>query len=190
MNADDEKWIADIESGDVTAAFEAVKQIAHRELSGEAIDRIARIAGNGAALHNRAAATGVLGNVGNRDAALTVLIGLLAAPDQHESVRGFAAEGIAAQRPANRTKLRKKAEGVLMQALRDPSPTVRFWACYAVGQLGMKKALPILKEMKAGDCTLCPGWWYVSEEAADAVEWIHGRAGETRVPVHERTSEH
>jgi HEAT repeat protein len=188
MNADDEKWIADIESGDVTAAFEAVKKIAHRDLSKDDIDRIARIAGSGAALHNRAAATGVLGHIDNRNAALTVLIDLLGAPEQHEAVRGFAAEGIAAQRPPLRSKLRKKAEDVLMQALRDPSPTVRFWACYAVGQLGMKKALAVLDELKTNDGGLCPGWWYVSEEAADAVEWIKGRAGEARVPVHERTS--
>jgi len=189
MIEEDEKWIADLESGDVTDAFEAAKKIAHKKASQEEIDRLAYIAANGKGLHNRAAATGVLGNVDNRDAALAVLIGLLASADHHESVRGFAAEGIGAQCPPLGSRFRKKAVDVLVKALKDPSPTVRFWSCYAAGKLGSRKALPLLKELKTNDRELCPGWWYVSEEAEDAIEWIYGRESKERIPVSDRKSE-
>lgn len=41
-----------------------------------------------------------------------------------------------------------------------------------------------MKEIKANDTEICPNWWYVSEEAEDAIEWINGRDGKDRMKKH------
>jgi hypothetical protein len=105
--------------------------------------------------------------------------------NNHEEVRGHAAEGIGII-PMSNNKIREMAENTLFKSLRDPSPVVRFWSCYAVGRMGLKKAIPILEDLKFNDTEICPGWWYISEEAEDAIEWINGRDGKDRIPVKDR----
>ena len=89
-------------------------------------------------------ATYALSWVENGDLALSVLIHLLSTSDIHESVRGQAAEGIGIIKPSKKNKHRQLAESTLINCLNDPSPVVRFWSCYSVGQLKMNKALSIL----------------------------------------------
>jgi HEAT repeat protein len=139
-------------------------------------------------LHSREAATYALSNINNIDESLFVLIDLLDSSINHESVRGRAAEGIANIQFSRKKNIKKKAEDILIKCLQDPSPTVRFWSCFAVGVLRFKKALPILKEIKSNDHEICPGWWYVSEEAEDAIESINGRHGKHRISVNQRSS--
>lgn len=78
--------------------------------------------------------------------------------------------------------LRKRIEKCVVGALSDESHEVRFWACYAAGQLKMKTALGKLSEMVENDRSYLEFWWRVSEEAADAIEWINGRFTEARIP--------
>jgi HEAT repeat protein len=180
------KLTNDIEFGTELDAFEAAKVIANNSLSKKEIGILARITKNGNELHNMEAATYALSWIENGNSSLSILINLLETPDIHESVRGQAAEGIGIINPSRRNKNRQLAETTLIENLGNPSPTVRFWSCYAVGQMKLKNALPILKELKKNDHIICPNWWYVSEEAADAIEWINGRFGENRVPVNDR----
>jgi hypothetical protein len=182
------KLLNDIEFGDVFDAFEAAKKIANNTLSHKDIDELARVAFNGNEIHNKESAAYAISWIENRDSALSILINLLATSDVHEDVRGQAAEGIGIKKPSSNNKHRQLAETTLLKSLGDASPVVRFWSCYAAGQIKMKKALPILHELKANDQEVCPGWWYVSEEAEDAIEWINGRDGKDRVPVNNRKS--
>jgi len=114
------------------------------------------------------------------------LIDILSAFQNHERIRGQAAEGIGLIKPSRKFKLRIEAERILLKSLKDPSPTVRFWSCYAVGELKMKNAVPILQELQEKDNGICPGWWYVSEEAEDAVAKIYNRKWKDRTPVNQR----
>ncbi len=50
----------------------------------------------------------------------------------------------------------------------------------------LREALPLLHQIKGEDTSVNPGWWYVSEEAEDAIEWIHGRKGKDRIPLASR----
>ena len=180
------KFLNDIDSGDSFTAFEAAKKIAGNTVLQKEIDELARVAFNGNEIHNREAAVYALSWIKNRDLSLGILINLLAASDIHESVRGHAAEGIGIIAPSNKNKHRQLAETTLLRSLADASPVVRFWSCYAAGQIKMEKALPALHELKSTDHEVCPGWWYVSEEAEDAIEWINGRKGKDRAPVNDR----
>ena len=74
----------------------------------------------------------------------------------------------------------------MLRLLDSCSPVLRFWACFGLGGLKCKSAIPRLQEIARSDRSIYPGWWYVREEAEDALEWIAGRAGKDRVPVHLR----
>jgi hypothetical protein len=45
----------------------------------------------------------------------------------------------------------------------------------------MKSALPQLRQLAENDTIMYPTWWRVSEEAADAIEWIMGRGTAIRI---------
>lgn len=79
-------------------------------------------------------------------------------------------------------RLRNRIEKCVVDALSDEADEVRFWACYAAGQLKMKTALGKLSELVENDDSYLEFWWRVSEEAADAIEWINGRDTEARIP--------
>ena len=143
MNTNITKLLNDIEFGDVFDAFEAAKKIANNTLSQKYIDELERVAFNRNEIHNKEAAAYAISWIENRDSALSILINLLATSDIHESVRGQAAEGIGIIKPSSKNKHRQLAETTLIKSLGDASPVVRFWSCCAVGQIKMKKALPI-----------------------------------------------
>jgi hypothetical protein len=178
--------LVDIESGSAVDAIEAAKIITDKKLRQAEIQQLAYIAVNGLELHNKEAATYALSWIENKKTALIILINLLNSLENHESIRGQAAEGIGIIKPTNRNKLRMVAEDILIKCLKDSSPTVRFWSCYAVGRLKLRKAIPLLKKMTANDHDVCPGWWYVSEEAEDAIEWINGHNGKERIALLDR----
>src|SRR6266404_4132743 len=77
--------------------------------------------------------------------------------------------------PPQRSAVWRNTERTVLRSLRDESPEIRFWACYAAGTLRIRKALPLLRKLANEDKAMCPNWWRVSDEAADAVEWIHRR---------------
>ena len=110
---------------------------------------------------------------------------------QHEAVRGQAAEGLGTlfDHASPRSRGWRAAEDALLEGLSDASPTVRFWCCYGLGTLRSQRAIAPLEHLREHDSSLAPGWWYVREEAADALCWIAGKPGEDRVPVSQRSPE-
>jgi HEAT repeat protein len=83
-------------------------------------------------------------------------------------VRGHAAEALAHSGDDH-------AVDSLITALKDPAAEVRFWASFALGQLGKKKALAELERLALEDTAILPGWGRVSQEAAEAIEDINAR---------------
>jgi len=111
----------------------------------------------------------------NNNAPLKALIECVNNQDQNASVRGQALEGLGIHAPSQRNALWRNIEKAVLQSLNDVSPEVRFWACYTAGTLRIRRALPQLRKLVSEDNAMCPNWWKVSDEAADAVEWIHRR---------------
>lgn len=62
----------------------------------------------------------------------------------------------------------------LVDYLSHPSVELRFFACFALGLMGDPALIPTLEHVAAHDHELLPGWWLVSEEAADAIKTIRG----------------
>lgn len=108
--------------------------------------------------------------------------------DESEKVRGQALEtlGMSFFARKNHYCLRKKIEQVVVKALSDESSEVRFWACYASGELKIKNALPKLQHLAKNDTKDWGQWWYISEEAEDAINWIYGKHTEARIPLSQR----
>jgi HEAT repeat protein len=96
--------------------------------------------------------------------------------NEEPSVRGTAAESIgsALMYPDRRRKAYRQAVSTLIEALRDESPEVRFWACYSLGVMRVSAALDDLRRVAATDTAMYPGWWFVRDEAADAIGNILG----------------
>jgi HEAT repeat protein len=108
-------------------------------------------------------------------------ISRLSDPSEAPAVRGQAAEGLGNMHGCGDRRRRafRKAQQALLDALDDPAPDVRFWACFALGAMRARSALPALRRL-AADTTLLPGWWTVGEEASDAIDWIEGRESPER----------
>lgn len=127
----------------------------------------------GSSAEHRADAAHALGHIGDERAVAPLLRALT---DHKESarVRSQAAESLAylpgltdAVRPA------------LIAALADRSVEVRFWAAFALGQIGDSsdhEAIRALEHLAATDTTLLTGWWSVKKEATAALERIKQRA--------------
>ena len=181
-----DKLINDIATGNEIDAFEAAKKLACNKVTNIELNKLEKILESGIGVHNKEAATYAISWTKNGSSALAILIEVLANLENDERVRGQAAEGIGLIRPSRKYKLRKNAEAILLKSLRDSSPIVRFWSCYSAGVLKMKNAISILQELQANDHSVCPGWWYVSEEAEDAVEHINNRPGKVRLSINQR----
>jgi HEAT repeat protein len=64
------------------------------------------------------------------------------------------------------------AVSALVPCLSDESASVRFWAAFALGNVGGDDVVPELQKLADADHAVVPGWWAVSKEAADAIERI------------------
>ncbi|MBI5674312.1 MAG: HEAT repeat domain-containing protein [Nitrospirae bacterium] len=177
--------IAAIATGSEMEAFEAAKDLIKTE-SHDATPQLVQILETATQDYNKRAAAYALSWLEGDNQALEALITALSKANLNDSVRGQAAEGIGLHNPPANHSLRKKAVAAIIQGLTDSSPVVRFWSCYAAGTIKLKEALAILTELNIKDKTPCPGWWYISEEAEDAIEWIHNRKGKERIPIHDR----
>jgi len=180
-----EKLIEDIANGSESDAIEAAKAFIKVQPSVYTV-QLVEILKTEANPHNKQAAAYALSWLEKNDEALDALISALLEVSLPESVRGQAAEGIGVHRPRKNHKLRQKAETAILTAIKDKSPEVRFWSCFAAGKIKLREALPVLHKIKGEDKSVNPGWWHVSEEAEDAIEWIHGRAGKNRIPLESR----
>ena len=179
------KLIHQISSGSASTAIEAAKAIIEIKTR-DFTPQLVAIMNTSTGVHNKEASAFALSWLDKDNEALDALINVLTSVDMDESVRGQAAEGISYHKPRKNRRLRAKANIAILEGLKDKSPVVRFWSCFAAGHIKLLEALPILEKIKRSDKSVNPGWWYVSEEAEDAIEWIHGRAGKNRIPLNDR----
>lgn len=86
--------------------------------------------------------------------------------DEAPQIRGQALEGL-----ANRfdSPLAPADSAIVLRALEDPHPAVRFWACFAAWQLHDVPCVPRLKWLAEHDTARPPQLWPVAVEAADAL---------------------
>jgi hypothetical protein len=133
-----EKLIDDIANGSELDAFEAAKAFIKVRPRIYAV-QLAEILQTAANPHNKQAAAYALSWLEKNNEALDALISALLAVDLPESVRGQAAEGIGEHKPRKNHKLRQKAETAILAALKDESPEVRFWSCFAEREIGVKR---------------------------------------------------
>ena len=108
--------------------------------------------------------------------------------DESPTVRAQALEtiGMCWMAASEKYPLRNRVESCVIDALSHETHEVRFWACYAAGQLKIKNALPKLRELAENDTEDWGRWWYVSEEAEDAIDTIFDRFTDARIPVAQR----
>lgn len=172
-----------LRGGDLSDAFEAAKSLS--SLRRAPVKQMIDVLNEAPAVHNREAAAYALSWLFRRKGTehLEALINVFNNIDESPVVRAQALEGFGLQRKTRRHKLWPAIERAILQGLADEAVEVRFWACYAAGTLRVRSALPRLRELVAGDETACPHWWSISDEAADAVEWIFGRETPMRTPV-------
>lgn len=183
-NPTDRGLLIALRSGDFGEAFDAGKILLRQKSMpvAEVID----ILHNAEGVHNRTEAAYALSWMYGKNPrhykklAVTALLEAFANKSEHQSVRAQALEGFALQKPKRRTTLWIRIENAILSGLSEESIEIRFWACYAAGSIRLKSALPRLKELSEHDPRVYPGWWRVSEEAEDAIEWIHGREGKER----------
>jgi HEAT repeat protein len=131
----------------------------------EAVKPLCRILERDWNLEAVEAAAYALGQLGDAKA-VTPLLRVLRDGTLTGDVRGCAAEQLAGL-PDDR------AIKPLTRALYDPSAKVRFWAAFALGELGCSDALPMLEQLAVTDHTIIPGWWSVGKEATDAISKIY-----------------
>lgn len=81
-----------------------------------------------------------------------------------------------------RRKTFRQAVRVLINVLSDPAPEVRFWSAFALGQMDAGAALNELRRVATTDEAMCPRWWLVRDEAADAIAHILGQPTPVRIP--------
>jgi len=180
---DIEALLDQVESGDELVAVEASKLLA--DARGEyVIAELSRILRSAREAHSRRAAAHALAWHKERGAVLT-LLECAADVRQQDDVRGQAVEGLAmhlGEDPVG-SEMRKQAEDLMILLLQSPSPALRFWSCFGLGTLRCERAVPHLHKLSQDDDEVCPGWWYVREEAADALDWIAGKPGRERIPI-------
>ena len=180
------KLVKVIENGKEVEVVEAAKQLINLRLR-QSVRPLVRLLQKGRTAHVRENACYALGWMGfphlNR-----VFIDCLRNGKESEQVRGQAAEALEMLHANGRPESRhyQIAEDALLASLSDSSPTVRFWCSFALGCMGSKRAVGSLSRLKRFDRGLCPGWWYVREEASDALDMIQGREPPHRIAVHMR----
>lgn len=118
----------------------------------------------------RIAAAYALGLLGD-PRATGPLLAKLADTSEDPRVRGHAAEAFTWHRE-------RRAVQPLMAVLSDPSVEVRFWAAFALGELGDPAALSELERLAQADTHTLPGWGPVKDEAAAAIGKIRAQLPE------------
>lgn len=98
--------------------------------------------------------------------------------NEHHLVRGASLENLAscAAWYHPKSRLDRKVYRTVLESLRDHHPNVRFWACYAAGQLRLQAARPYLRNL-SNDQGLSDMGWTVAYEAEQALKVLRGEAG-------------
>ena len=185
------RLLKDLRSGDLPVQTEIV-----RELSGlrnPPIKQIINILSSNTDVQIREAVAYILSfwvpksnskrNYGRES--LEALLRIFNKPGEANEIRAQALEGFNLHEIPKRSRLWRRIERATLVGLNDESQEVRFWACYAAGQLEMKNALPHLRQLAENDKALAR-MWYVAEEASDAIKWIHKLPTKHRKPIGSR----
>ena len=135
-----ELWTA-FSGNDRTLMWEAAKALSRLKSRSLVPKLIASLKSK--STEHRAAAAYVLGMT-REPRAVSHLEVILADTRESPSVRGHAAEALAYLK-------KRRSFHVLLSALDDPEPEVRWWAAFALGELGDKRALPELKRIGSTD---------------------------------------
>lgn len=111
----------------------------------------------------------------SRQCLVTALIAGARDPQEHYLVRGMCLESLAHQAQGDPpiSYRDKKVCRVVLECLNDPHPNVRFWACFAAGELRLRAAKSALRSLK-GDQGLGDMGWTVDYEAGEALKAIRG----------------
>jgi len=99
-----------------------------------------------------------------------VLCRIVADPDRSPEERGFAADSL-----AKVVYVGRSATTALLTALRDSDVQTRFWAAFALGQVGDLRAIEPL-QLATRDEAVLEGWHSVGKEAQDALDDFHSHA--------------
>ena len=185
------RLFGDVQTAPVSDAWEAAKALTkHRSQNcGDAL--IALMLRRDAPERSEIAAY-VLSWMSLRRSPVGAFLVCLSDRQQNEAVRGQAAEGIGLRFMCDRrrTRERSRAEAALIRNLDDSSATVRFWCCYALGTLRSARSIPRLEHLRDHDTAVAPGWWYVHEEATEALAWINETGTpNNKVSVHLRRAD-
>lgn len=117
----------------------------------------------------RASTAHALGSFYDDEDAESALISVIEDPGETSDVRGYAAEALGGSgRP-------ETAIPVLVRALDDSDPSVRFWAVFGLSGLGDETVLPALRRIAASDSDVVEGYGTVAEEATDVIAAIEDR---------------
>ena len=114
-------------------------------------------------IEHRTAAVYALGMM-REPRAVTHLEAMVANTKEPPTVRGYAVEALAYLK-------KRRSFNVLLAALQDQEPEVRWWAAFALGELGDKRALPELKRVASSDKGRPPNRTSVRVEA----RWAYNR---------------
>lgn len=158
---------------DPTTLFEMARKIM-RKPSPRAVDWMCRLARTHPSPEGRLFATYWLRE---SQRASETLVEILEDRGEYVEIRAEAAESLGyIWEWANRSHfVFRWVASRLMAALEEPEAEIRFWACYSLGVMRVRKAIPALRGLAAHDDRLVTGWWKVSEEATDAIGKIFGR---------------
>ncbi|MDT4966331.1 MAG: hypothetical protein QOJ64_1068 [Acidobacteriota bacterium] len=184
---DVDQLLSNLRNGDSGKAFDAGKALLR--MSPMPIEEVIEILREAEGVHNRVAAAYAVSWMcgkypkSHSTLAAAALLEAFNNPTEDVAVKAQALEGFASQTPRRGTKLWREVEAAILSALSEESVEIRFWACYAAGSIKLRSALPKLKELSEQDTRVYRGWWRVSEEAEDAIEWVHGRKTEDRTPM-------
>lgn len=151
---------------DVRLTWEASKAIAligNRNAFGPLIEFMF----NAEDANKRQAAAYALGNLHNKRA-VGPLSEVLKNDKETSKVRGQACESLTGVGD-------KKVVAILMDALKDSSAEVRFWAAFGLGNLGDKQVIPELRRVAKTDKGVLTDWGAVSKEASAAIKRILSR---------------
>jgi HEAT repeat protein len=127
-----------------------------------------RILASGKSVEARRMAAWALGFLAD-DHATPALVRALSDRTEDTEVRVYAAEALGHLQPE---RGHDEALAALLHALTDREPAVRFWAAFALGNLGDDRAIPALQRLAERDSTVVPGWWSIQREALESIEQI------------------
>ena len=104
---------------------------------------------------------------------LSALIRMASDPKEHPVLRGQALETLAWPARCATGRAARRARKTVLKCLRDPDGNVRFWACFAVSQMRIWEAIPILKGMLCDEAVSIMNWT-VGYEAGEAIKELQG----------------